>query len=236
MRLETLPARMLIIGGGFVAAEFAHVFGSFGTRVTIVNRSAALLRAEDDDISAAFTEVARSRWDVRLETHVTKVEAYDGGVRAQLSDGSTVEVDTVLVAAGREPNSDGLDLDRTGVEVDEDGVVVVDRHQRTGVEGIWALGDIANHFQLKHVSNLEARVVQHNLLHPDDLWSPGTTWCRARCSPTRRSPASGSPSGRPSSGACGTSWPGSATATRPTAGRWRTPPGSPSWSPTRTPG
>ena len=110
------------------------------------------------------------RWDVRLETHVTKVEAYDGGVRAQLSDGSTVEVDTVLVAAGREPNSDGLDLDRTGVEVDEDGVVVVDRHQRTGVEGIWALGDIANHFQLKHVSNLEARVVQHNLLHPDDLW------------------------------------------------------------------
>ena len=170
MRLETLPERMLIIGGGFVAAEFAHVFGSFGTRVTIVNRSAGLLRAEDDDLSAAFTEVARARWDVRLETVVTKAEAYGGGVRAQLSDGSSVEVDTVLVAAGRQPNSDGLDLDRTGVEVDDHGIVVVDRHQRTGVEGIWALGDIANHFQLKHVSNLEARVIQHNLLHPDDLW------------------------------------------------------------------
>ena len=101
---------------------------------------------------------------------MTKAEAYDGGVRAQLSDGSSVEVDTVLVAAGRQPNSDGLDLDRTGVEVDDHGIVVVDRHQRTGVEGIWALGDIANHFQLKHVSNLEARVIQHNLLHPDDLW------------------------------------------------------------------
>jgi mycothione reductase len=159
---------MLIIGGGFVAAEFAHVFGSFGTQVTIVNRSAGLLRAEDDDISAAFTEVARARWDVRLDTVVTKAEAYDGGVRAQLSDGSTVEVDAVLVAAGRQPNSDGLDLDRTGVEVDDDGVVVVDRHQRTGVEGIWALGDIANHFALKHVSNHEARVIQHNLLHLDD--------------------------------------------------------------------
>jgi mycothione reductase len=60
-------------------------------------------------------------------------------------------------------------VDRAGVEVDEDGVVVVDEHQRTSAEGIWALGDVANHFQLKHVSNLEARVIQHNLLHPDDL-------------------------------------------------------------------
>ena len=75
----------------------------------------------------------------------------------------------VLVAAGRRSNADGLDLDRTGVRTDEDGVIIVDDHQRTNVEGIWALGDIANHFQLKHVSNLEARVIQHNLLHPDDL-------------------------------------------------------------------
>jgi mycothione reductase len=169
MRLDVLPERLLIVGGGFVAAEFAHVFGAFGSKVTIVNRSSAMLRAEDDEISRAFTDLAAERWDLRLDETVTKVEAYDGGIRALLAGGDTVDVDAVLVAAGRRSNADGLDLDKAGVETDEDDVVVVDEHQRTNVSGIWALGDIANHFQLKHVSNLEARVIQHNLLHPDDL-------------------------------------------------------------------
>jgi mycothione reductase len=169
MRLDELPERLLIVGGGFVSAEFAHIFGSFGTEVTIVNRSSRLLRREDDEISAAFTRIAGRRWDVRLDATVTKVEAYDGRVRAQLSVGAAVDVDAILVATGRRSNSDGLDLDRAGVATDRDGVVLVDEHQRTNVAGIWALGDIANHFQLKHVSNLEARVIQHNLLHPDDL-------------------------------------------------------------------
>jgi mycothione reductase len=149
--------------------EFAHVFGSFDTHVTIVNRSATLLRGEDEEVAAAFTGIAQNRWDVRLETKVEKVERYADVVRARLSDGSTVDADVVLVAAGRRSNADGLDLDRTGVRTDDDGVILVDDHQRTNVEGVWALGDIANHFQLKHVSNLEARVIQHNLLHPDDL-------------------------------------------------------------------
>jgi mycothione reductase len=169
MRIDDLPDRLLILGGGFVAAEFAHVFGSFGSRVTVVNRSARMLRAEDDEISERFTETARRQWDVRLNTQVAKIERYDGGVRAHLSDGSTVDADTVLVAVGRISNADGMDLERTGVERDADGVVAVDDYQRTNVDGIWALGDVANYFQLKHVSNHEARVVQHNLLHPDDL-------------------------------------------------------------------
>ncbi len=175
MRLDVLPERLLIVGGGFVAAEFAHVFGAFGSKVTIVNRSSAMLRAEDDEISRAFTDLAAERWDLRLDETVTKVEAYDGGIRALLAGGDTVDVDAVLVAAGRRSNADGLDLDRTGVEVDDEGVVVVDEYQRTTADGVWALGDIANHFQLKHVSNHEARVVQHNLLHLDD---PASMWRR----------------------------------------------------------
>ena len=173
MRLDELPERLLILGGGYVAAEFAHVFGSFGTRVTVVNRSGAMLRASDDEVSQRFTDIARRQWDVRLDAQVTKIERYDGGVRAHVSDGSTVEADVVLVAVGRVSNADGLDLDRTGVETDGGGVIVVDDHQRTNVDGIWALGDIANHSQLKHVSNHEARVVQHNLLHLDD---PKAMW------------------------------------------------------------
>ena len=169
MRVDELPGRMLVLGGGFVAAELAHVFSAFGAHVTVVNRSGRLLRGEDAEISSRFTEVARRRWDVRLDTEVSRLEKYDGAIRATLDDGSTVDADLLLVATGRRSNSDQLDLDRAGVAVDDRGLVVVDRHQRTGVEGTWALGDVSNHHQLKHVSNREARVVRHNLLHPDDL-------------------------------------------------------------------
>jgi mycothione reductase len=147
----------------------AHVFSSFGSAVTLVNRSGALLRQEDAEVSRRFTELARDRWDVRLDTEIVKVERADTGVRAHLDDGTAVEADLLLVATGRRPNSDDLGLDRAGVEVDARGLVVVDEHQRTNVAGVWALGDVANPYQLKHVSNREARVVRHNLLHPDDL-------------------------------------------------------------------
>jgi mycothione reductase len=170
MRIDELPARPLIIGGGFVGAEFAHVFGAFGSRVTLVNRSEALLRHEDHDISSRFTELAQRRWDIRLNTVVRKVERYDGGLRAFLDqDGreSTVELDALLVATGRRANTAGMDLDLAGVRVDPTGMVLVDAHQRTTAEHIWALGDVSNRYQLKHVSNHEARVVRHNLLHPD---------------------------------------------------------------------
>ncbi|CAN5362894.1 mycothione reductase [soil metagenome] len=171
MRIDELPRRVLIVGGGFVAAEFAHVFGAFGSQVTIANRSGAMLRAEDEEISAVFTRSAQQRWDVRLDTEVARLEPHGDAIRAHLSDDSVSDVDLVLLATGRLPNSDALGLDHTGVDVDADGIVVVDEHQRTTADGIWALGDVANAFQLKHVANLEARVVQHNLLHPDALIS-----------------------------------------------------------------
>ncbi len=169
MRIDDLPASALILGGGFVAAEMAHVLSAFGTRVTVVNRSSRLLRQEDAEVSHRFTDIARRRWDVRLDTQVEKVERHEDGVRAHLDDGTTVDVALLLVATGRRPNSDDLGLDRAGVETDDRGLVVVDAHQRTNVDGVWALGDVANPYQLKHVSNREARVVRHNLLHPDDL-------------------------------------------------------------------
>jgi mycothione reductase len=145
------------------------VFSSFGTEVTVVNRSGRMLRQEDGEVSARFTEIAAQRWDLRSETEVEKVEEHAGGVRAHLSDGTVVDADLLLLATGRRPNSDALELDRAGVTVDEHGCVAVDAFQRTNVAGVWALGDVANRYQLKHVSNREARVVRHNLLHPDDL-------------------------------------------------------------------
>jgi mycothione reductase len=171
MRVDELPGRLAVIGGGFVAAEFAHVFGSFGSEVSLLVRSDALLRDEDEEVSASFTELAEGRWDVRLRTTTTRVEEYDGRIRMHLDtpEGPDVlDVDTILVATGRRPNSDDLGLEHAGVEVDDRGLVVVDEYQHTTADGVWALGDVSNPYQLKHVSNHEARVVRHNLLHLHD--------------------------------------------------------------------
>ena len=85
-----------------------------------------------------------------------------------LSDGTELETDVLLMATGRVPNADRLGLEHTSIEV-EDGLVVVDEHQRTTAPGVWAMGDVSSHWWLKHVANLEARTIQHNLLFPDDL-------------------------------------------------------------------
>ncbi|TWD79238.1 mycothione reductase [Kribbella amoyensis] len=171
MRLDRLPRRLGIIGSGFVAAEFAHIFSSLGVEVTLVARSGLLLRHEDTEIATRYTELADDRYDVRLNHETIGVTRSDTGITLRMlsPEGlAEVVVDELLVAVGRQPNSDLLDPARTGVEVDEAGRVVVDEFQRTAVDGIYALGDLSSPYQLKHVANHESRVVQHNLLHPDE--------------------------------------------------------------------
>ena len=169
MRLDRLPERMTIIGSGFISAEFAHVFSSFGVDVTIIARSGMLLRAEDADIAARFTELARARWDVRLDRKSVRVERAGETIRLHLegpAGAEAVESDGLLVAVGRRPNSDQLAVATTGVSTVDSGHVWVDKYQQTNVEGIWALGDMSSPYELKHVANHEERVVKHNLLHP----------------------------------------------------------------------
>jgi mycothione reductase len=169
MRLDALPRRMTIIGTGFVASEFAHIFSSFGVEITMVGRSGALLRREDVDVSARFTELASRKWDIRLNRKELGFSAGADGVTLRLDSGSTVTSDVLLVAIGREPNTDLLDVEAGGVALSSDGRVKVDAYQRTTAEGVWALGDICSEYELKHVANHEARIVQHNLLNPDSL-------------------------------------------------------------------
>lgn len=169
MRLPSLPRRVVIVGGGFVAAEFAHVFSAFGSHVVQLHRGPRLLGKEDRDVAAAFTARAARQWDLRLDTSVVSAEPRDGGAAVTLADGSTLESDCLLLATGRASNGDLLDLPAAGVAADRAHVVTVDAHQRTSAPGVWALGDVANHHQLKHVANREARTVRHNLLHPDDM-------------------------------------------------------------------
>ncbi|MGI8457817.1 MAG: mycothione reductase [Propionibacteriaceae bacterium] len=170
MRLPELPQSMIIIGGGYIAAEFAHVFAAFGTAVTVLVRGTAMLRDEDHEISTRFTELMAARVDLRRGTEAQQVERLEGDrVRVTTGEGEVLEADVLLVATGRRPNGDLLKVAGTGVELDGNHRVVVDRHQRTRVPGIFALGDVSTHHQLKHVANHEMRVVRHNLLHPHEM-------------------------------------------------------------------
>lgn len=168
MRLQSLPERMIILGGGYIAAEFAHVFSSFGVDLTVLART-SLLREQDGDISRRLTELVTEKWGLRTMITLASAEQVDGEIRLTLGDGTVVTGDVLLVATGRLPNTEVLDLDLAGVDMHQDGRVVVDPQQRTSAEGVWALGDVSSHYQLKHVANHEAKVVAHNLAHPEDL-------------------------------------------------------------------
>lgn len=169
MRLDKLPRSMIVLGGGFIAAEMSHIFGSLGTRVTIATRGEFLLSKHDTDVRARFTELYRERFDLRLGVTVERVDRTRKGIRVSLNTPAgpqTAEAETLLLAVGRVPNSDRLNVAAAGLETDAHGHVKTDDTYATNVPGVWALGDLANHFQLKHMANAEARLVRHNLLHP----------------------------------------------------------------------
>ena len=176
MRLPELPESMIIIGGGYIAAEFAHVFSAFGTSVTVLNRSDVMLGREDPEVAKRFTDLLSRRVDVRLNTSVSSVDSTDDGrIRVHLKgledELEPVNADVLLVATGRASNGDTMDPQRGGIDIDDDGFIVVDPYQKTTAEGVFALGDVSSREQLKHIANSDARVVQHNLLHPDSMIS-----------------------------------------------------------------
>lgn len=170
MRIDALPASMIVVGGGAVAAEMSHIFGAFGTEITIVERESKLLSTLDDEIALRFTAGYEQRFDVRLSAEITKVEAtahgaalhFDGGPRP-----GVVEAEMILVATGRTPNSDVLDVDAGGIATDDHGFVVTDDAYATNVPGVSAIGDITNRVQLKHLANAQMRIAIHNAFHPD---------------------------------------------------------------------
>lgn len=171
MRIDALPRSMVIIGGGAVAAELAHVFGAFGTEITIVEQEATLLSPLDDDLAEQFTARARERFDVRLRTEVTRVERTPRGVAVHLEHAATpfvVEAEALLVAVGRTPNTDIVDAAAGGLALDELDKVVADDTGATNVPGVWAIGDVTNHSEFKHLAVAQMRIAMHNMLHPDD--------------------------------------------------------------------
>ena len=171
LRLTDQPRRLAIVGGGYIAAELAHFFGAMGTEVTIIHRRPLLLRGEDEQVARRFTEVYQRKFNLLLDAQVQQVSQVAGEIALEVStngDKMSVNADALLLATGRVPNTDLLEIQNTDVEVDKGGYVKADEYMETRVPGVWALGDIVGRYLLKHSANLEASHAAHNIFNPEN--------------------------------------------------------------------
>ncbi len=159
LRLPQQPGRLAIVGGGYIAGEMGHFFGAMGTEVTLIHRRSLMLREEDEDVARRFTEVFQRKFNLLLNAEVAQVSRNGDEIKLEVAaDGHRVElaVDALLMATGRIPNTDTLNVGETGVELDQRGYIQTDQYLETNMAGIWALGDIVGKYLLKHSANLEA--------------------------------------------------------------------------------
>jgi mycothione reductase len=169
LRLKRQPHALTVIGGGYIAAELAHFFGALGTKINVIQRRKVLVPDEDEEVAKKFTDIFSKKYNVHLGYHTESVSKSDGmfTIAAKNSSGKKIEIesDQLLIATGRTPNSDTLDLGKTGVKTDDAGFIVVDDHLETSAKGIFALGDAMGRYLFKHAANHEAQYAFHNLTH-----------------------------------------------------------------------
>jgi dihydrolipoamide dehydrogenase len=168
--LRERPGSILIIGGGYIAAEFGHFFAAMGTDVTIVQRNQHLVPDEEQEISELLKRRMAGRMNIQTHTEIVEVERDGSGVSAIGQDVRTGEERTLsaergLVAAGRRSNADLLQVKNAGIKTDEQGYIKVNEYLETNIDHIWALGDATGQHMFKHVANREAAVAWHNFAH-----------------------------------------------------------------------
>jgi pyruvate/2-oxoglutarate dehydrogenase complex dihydrolipoamide dehydrogenase (E3) component len=167
--LAILPEHLVVIGGSYIALEFAQMYRRFGARVSVVEKGQRLTSREDEDVSAAIKEILEAEGiDIHLDATDMRITKQENGFHLHPREGAEpVSGSHVLVATGRQPNTDDLGLDAAGVETDARGFVKVDDQLRTNVEHIWAMGDCNGRGAFTHTSYNDFEIVAANLLDDD---------------------------------------------------------------------
>jgi glutathione reductase (NADPH) len=180
--LDELPRKAIIVGGGYIAVEFACILHGLGVDVTELYRGPLFLRGFDGDVRTHLAEQIRGRGiDLRFDTNVTAIEKTDSGIRATLTDGSKLDGDLILFATGRHPNTANLGLEEVGVEFGKAGAIAVDEYSRTNVPSIWAIGDVTNRINLTPVALHEGVCLSETLFNdnprsPDHEYVPAAVF------------------------------------------------------------
>lgn len=169
LQLTKRPESMIILGGGYIAAEFAHFFEAMGTRVTIFQRNRRLVPDEEPEVSEALRKALARRMEVHTNTEVVDIKKSDHGVTVitRDSEGKRLEhsAQHLLLACGRKSNADLLEVDNAGIKTDERGYIIVDEYFETSKKDIWAFGDAIGKKMFRHSANHEAELVWHNAVH-----------------------------------------------------------------------
>jgi pyruvate/2-oxoglutarate dehydrogenase complex dihydrolipoamide dehydrogenase (E3) component len=176
MELETLPDHLLVLGGGYIGLEFGQMFRRFGSRVTIVQRGAHLLSREDPDVADEVAKILREdEIEVLLNSEAVRAEGDNTSVSLTVKSDREVQLEAshLLVAVGRRPNTDQLNLQATGVETDEHGFIKVNDRLETNVPGIYALGDVKGGPAFTHISYDDFRIIRQNLLENGNAKTTG---------------------------------------------------------------
>jgi glutathione reductase (NADPH) len=162
--LPAFPKRLVVVGGGYIACEFASIFRGLGAQVTLLYRGEQVLRGFDIDVrNFVAAEMRKKGVDVRTGVDVERIVRVVGGLQLHLRDGAVIDADSVLYATGRKPNTAGLGLAEIGVALSPEGAVVVDEHYATNVPGVHALGDVIDRIQLTPVALAEAMALVDRL-------------------------------------------------------------------------
>jgi dihydrolipoamide dehydrogenase len=158
-----LPPRLVILGGGVIGCEFASIFSRFGSQVTIIELLERLLPMEDEDVSSELAKSFRRRGiGLQLGKTCSEVEEVAGSLRVHFGEGETVEADLMLVSVGRAPSVDGIGLEAAGISFDPTRGIQTDEQRRTSIPHIYAVGDVAGHWQLAHTAFYEGEVAAEN--------------------------------------------------------------------------
>ena len=174
LELTDLPKSLLIIGGGVIGCEFASIFNAFGCEVTIAELLPTILSTEDAQVIRQM-QLLLKRKGIKIVTkaNITKVSKSENSVTAELESGEKLQAEKMLVSIGRKLNLEGIGLENVGIRV-EDGKVAVNERMQTNVENIYAIGDIANRFQLAHVASTEGIVATQNCMGVSAMMDYGT--------------------------------------------------------------
>ena len=171
--LTKKPTSLVIIGGGYIASEFGHFFAAMGTKVTILQRGSRMVTSEEPEVSSLLMKKLGERMVIHTDAEATEVYCDKKGyiVRGKKKSGKSFEVvsEQFMVAAGRQSNADILQVDKTGVKVNDRGFIIANDFLITSKKNIWAWGDVTGRAMFRHSANRESDIAWHNSIHKNKV-------------------------------------------------------------------